>query len=107
MFCFEKGKLYYSIREVAEIIGLKEYVLRYWETQFPETLKPKRQSGKRLYTQSDIKAIQKIQELLHKRGMTIRGARSALEGDPNQTELEMATEHLRSLRDFLTKFAKD
>lgn len=108
MFRFEKEKLYYSIREVSQIIGLKEYVLRYWETQFPQTLKPKRQSGKRVYTKDDISAARRIQELLHKKGMTIRGASSVLRKNSSERkELEIAVDSLKSLRDFLIKLTQE
>ncbi|AHX11233.1 merR HTH regulatory family protein [Neorickettsia helminthoeca str. Oregon] len=107
MFRVEKEKLYYSIKEAAGIVGLKEYVLRYWETQFPKLLNPKRQSGKRLYTRSDINTIRKIQELLHVKGMTIKGAAMALESRSKYQEAESVIEQLKSLRDFLKKFSDE
>ena len=71
-------KLYYSISEVSKITNLKQYVLRYWETEFP-SLKPKKNSaGNRSYKQSDIDLIKKIKYLLYEKKYTIDGARVEL-----------------------------
>ena len=53
-------KLFYRIQDVAEITGLKPYVLRYWETQFKELAPQKDKSDQRRYRQSDIETIQNI-----------------------------------------------
>ena len=74
-------KLYYSIGEVRALTDLEPYVLRYWETEFPQ-LKPKKNSGgQRAYQRKDIELILRIKELLHEQGYTIKGARSVLRGE--------------------------
>lgn len=71
-------KLFYKINEVGAITGIKPYVLRYWETEFPD-LKPKKDSGdQRLYKQSDIEVILKIKQLLYDDLYTIAGAKNIL-----------------------------
>ena len=71
-------KLYYSISEVSKITGLKQYVLRYWETEFP-LLKPnKNRAGNRNYRDTDIQLIQEIKTLLYEKKFTIKGARQYL-----------------------------
>lgn len=76
-------KLYYSISEVSKITNLKQYVLRYWETEFP-SLKPKKNSaGNRSYKQSDIDLIKKIKYLLYEKKYTIDGARVELTSKKN------------------------
>ncbi len=71
-------KLYYSISEVAEITGLKPYVLRYWEKEFP-MLKPKKsRGGNRTYTKKDIEIINRIKHLRTREKLTIAGARNKL-----------------------------
>ena len=55
-------KLYYSIGEVSEMVGLKSYVLRYWETEFKQLSPPKNRAGNRTYRQKDIDLIMKIKE---------------------------------------------
>ncbi|MFQ6675684.1 MAG: MerR family transcriptional regulator [Fidelibacterota bacterium] len=71
-------KLYYSIGEVSERTGLKQYVLRYWETEFP-TLRPqKNRAGNRIYREKDIDMILRIKDLLYNQKYTIEGARRQL-----------------------------
>jgi DNA-binding transcriptional MerR regulator len=65
---------------VAKALGLKQHVLRYWEEQFP-MLKPlTRAGGRRYYRAEDIALVARIDQLLHREGYTIRGARQALSG---------------------------
>lgn len=71
-------KLYYSIGEVSEMVGLKSYVLRYWETEFRQLSPPKNRAGNRTYRQKDIELILKIKDLLHGKKFTIEGARSVV-----------------------------
>ena len=71
-------RLYYSISEVSEITQLKQYVLRYWETEFPMLHPKKNRAGNRSYRQSDIDTILKIKDLLYDQKYTIEGARERL-----------------------------
>ena len=71
-------KLYYSIGEVSKMVGLKSYVLRYWETEFKQLAPPKNRAGNRTYRQKDIDLILKIKDLLHGKKFTIEGARSVI-----------------------------
>ena len=73
-------KLYYSIGEVSKMVGLKSYVLRYWETEFKQLSPPKNRAGNRTYRQKDIDLIMKIKDLLHEKKFTIEGARSVVSG---------------------------
>ncbi|UCH11814.1 MAG: MerR family transcriptional regulator [Fidelibacterota bacterium] len=68
-------KLYYSIGEVSDLTGLKPYVLRYWETEFPNLSPAKNRAGNRVYTEKDINLILEIKRLLYQEKFTIRGAR--------------------------------
>lgn len=69
-----------TIGEVAKALGLKQHVLRYWEEQFP-MLKPlTRAGGRRYYRPEDVALLARIDQLLHREGYTIRGARQALSG---------------------------
>ncbi|UCF05437.1 MAG: MerR family transcriptional regulator [bacterium] len=80
-------KMYYSIGEVSELLGIKPHVLRYWETQFP-TLKPKKnRAGNRVYKVRDIKFILTIKKLLYERGFTIAGARRKLRESNNNPDI--------------------
>ena len=71
-------KLYYSISEVSKITGLEQYVLRYWETEFPELKPAKNRAGNRIYTNKDIKLIMHIKKLLRDEKYTIEGAKQIL-----------------------------
>jgi len=73
------NKLYYSIGEVSEITDLKQYVLRYWETEFSILNPSKNRSGNRTYKAADIKIVRHIKELLYEKKFTIRGAKQYLE----------------------------
>jgi DNA-binding transcriptional MerR regulator len=81
------AKLYYSIKEVSELVGVKPHVLRYWESQFP-VLKPKRNTaGNRTYKIRDIKYLLSIHKLLHENGFTISGAKKKLVESGNNPDI--------------------
>lgn len=92
------NKLYFRIGEVAKIVGVKPYVLRYWETEFP-ILKPgKTPSRHRLYRRRDVETLLDIKRLLYEEGFTIAGAkkrlkdgqRSSAESPPSQADPEVS-----------------
>lgn len=71
-------KLFYKIGEVSRITGLAPYVLRYWETEFPQIRPRKGIGGQRVYRSEDVAAILEIRRMLHAEGYTIEGARRKL-----------------------------
>ena len=71
-------KLYYSIGDVSDITSLKQYVLRYWETEFSILSPSKNSAGNRIYKDADIKIIKHIQDLLYTKKFTIKGAKQYL-----------------------------
>jgi DNA-binding transcriptional MerR regulator len=99
------GRLYYSISEVSEMIGVKAHVLRYWETQF-KMLRPKKgRGGARMYRKRDVEILFEVKQLLYENRFTIAGARRKLLDDrqsKEQIELTFARtdreEMLRALR---------
>jgi len=68
----------YKIGEAAALLNLKTYVLRFWETEFPEIVPLRTEKGQRLYTEEHLALLERIRYLLHERGLTIGGARRAL-----------------------------
>ena len=71
-------KLYFKIGEVGRIVGVKPYVLRFWETEF-DLLKPgKAPSRHRMYKRRDVELLLEIKRLLYVEGFTIEGARKKL-----------------------------
>lgn len=110
----EIKRLYYPISEVSRITGLKAYVLRYWETEFPELRPTKNRAGNRTYRKGDIRTIFLIKKLLYHEKYTIEGARQRLKqirkGDDGQLKL-MLTEVkkedlLRDIREELEQCLK-
>ena len=69
-------KLFFKISEVCKIIGVEPYVLRFWETEFPNLAPEKSKSGHRVYKRKDVETVLQIKELLYDRGFTIDGART-------------------------------
>lgn len=72
------NKLYYSISEVSEYLGVEQHVLRYWETEFPKLNPPKNRAGNRAYRLKDVKQLEVIKKLLYDQKYTIEGARQRL-----------------------------
>lgn len=74
-------KRYFKIGEVCAITGVKQHVLRYWESEF-RILHPQRaQSKQRLYRRADVETVLTIKRLLKDEGFTISGAKKALAKD--------------------------
>ena len=108
----KKLKLYYSIGEVAQMLGVSETLLRFWEKKFPQ-LNPKR-AGRdiRQYRQEDVETAKMIYHLVKERGMTLDGAQRRLRdnGDAARRNYELVNrlkairEELVSMRDALNAF---
>ena len=79
-------KLYYSISEVSDITELKQYVLRYWETEFSQLKPNKNQAGNRIYRSHDIDVILDIKSLLYNRKFTIKGAKQHLKAHSEEAQ---------------------
>ncbi|MGZ4827964.1 MAG: MerR family transcriptional regulator [Terriglobales bacterium] len=75
-------KLYFRIGEVARLAGIKPYVLRFWETEFPALDPKKSGTGHRLYRRKEVQLVLEIKRLLYEKRYTIEGARKFLEGRP-------------------------
>jgi DNA-binding transcriptional MerR regulator len=72
-------KLYFRIGEVARLAGIKPYVLRFWETEFPALGPRKSGTGHRLYRRKDVELVLEIKRLLYEKRFTIEGARKFLD----------------------------
>lgn len=73
------NKLYFRIGDVSRLTGVKQHVLRFWESEFP-TLHPKKSgTNQRLYRRKDVELVLEIKHLLYERRFTIEGARSHLQ----------------------------
>jgi len=98
-------KLYFRIGEVAQLCRLPAYVLRFWETEFPQLKPVKSSTGQRMYRHKDVENVLHIKKLLYEEGFTIAGARQQLraenKGDKSQNPLpfpERPTSDLKQIR---------
>lgn len=71
-------KLYFRIGDVSRLCSLPAYVLRFWETEFPQLKPNKGGTGQRLYRKRDVEMVLEIKRLLYGEGFTIAGARRIL-----------------------------
>ena len=99
-------KLYFRIGEVAALCRLPAYVLRFWETEFPQLKPVKSSTGQRMYRKRDVESVVRIKKLLYEDGFTIAGARAQLreeiKSERNQSTLpfpvppSVSVAHLRN-----------
>ncbi|MBR4338775.1 MAG: MerR family transcriptional regulator [Bacteroidaceae bacterium] len=95
-------KLYYSIKETAQIVGVPESTLRYWEKQFHELQPRKTQGGARQYTKEDLSLLKLIAHLLKDKGLTIAFAKERLKSTKQQVvDSSVVVERLKHVRDEL------
>jgi DNA-binding transcriptional MerR regulator len=98
-------KLFFKIGEVCEIAGIEPYVLRFWETEFPNLAPEKSKAGHRVYKRKDVENVLRVKELLYDRGFTIAGARKALSksrGSKKADRDQILVQIRRELKDILT-----
>lgn len=74
-------KLYFRIGEVSRLCKLPAYVLRFWESEFPQLKPVKSSTGQRMYRQRDVENVLQIKKLLYDEGFTIVGARQQLKDE--------------------------
>jgi|ERR1700691_1021235 DNA-binding transcriptional MerR regulator len=74
-------KLYFRIGEVATLCRLPAYVLRFWESEFPQLKPVKSSTGQRMYRRRDVENVLRIKQLLYEQGFTIVGARQQLRSE--------------------------
>lgn len=106
------GKKKYRIGEVAKILNIEAYVLRFWEKEFPQIAPFRTAKKQRFYTDKHIDLIRRIKSLLYEQGMTIAGARRLLAEDterepssPGKEDgfMRMVEQELNDIRKLLRK----
>ncbi|MDL2257366.1 MerR family transcriptional regulator [Bacteroidales bacterium OttesenSCG-928-I14] len=100
----KQEKLFYSIKEVAEMFDVSQPLLRYWEKEFP-SIKPNRTNkGTRQYNKASIEEIRLIYYLVKEKGHTIEGARKKLkENKSTVSQTEDVVSRLKSVKEELLK----
>jgi len=83
-------KLYFRIGEVATLCDVPAYVLRFWESEFPQLKPHKGGTGQRLYRRRDVEMALRIKSLLYDEGYTIPGARQVFKSELKQKEPQLA-----------------
>src|SRR3970282_982950 len=81
-------RLYFRIGDVADIVGVKPYVLRFWETEFPAISPGKSPTGQRVYRRSDVETVMVIKHLLYQERYSIEGARRKIRELRREGELK-------------------
>jgi len=101
-------KLFFKIGEAAEIVGLEQHVLRYWEDEF-DALKPsKNRSGQRQYQKKDIDQILRIKRLLYTEKFTLAGAKKKLkERKKKDDQMDFGFENNKSLKEWKKKTKRE
>jgi DNA-binding transcriptional MerR regulator len=94
-------RVFYRIREVCTITGLKPHILRYWEQEFRDIKPVKSSKGQRLYRKKDLETILMIKKLLYEKRFTIDGARRYL--STQKTLLDEIKEDLYEIVELLDK----
>jgi DNA-binding transcriptional MerR regulator len=83
-------KLYFRIGEVATLCHLPAYVLRFWESEFPQLKPVKSSTGQRMYRKRDVESVLRIKQLLYEQGFTISGARQQLRSESKTDKTQTA-----------------
>ena len=96
-------KLYYSISDVSQVTDVKQHVLRYWESEFPELKPAKNRAGNRTFKSRDVKIIFLIKRLLYQEKFTIEGAKNKLreliqdQSKLDEIQFDQTNEHVKTL----------
>ena len=95
-------KIYYSVKEVADMFGVKPSLLRFWEKEFPQIAPQIAGRGIRQYRKEDVETVKLIYHLVKEKGMTLQGARQKLKDNRESTirNYEIIT-RLKSIREEL------
>ncbi len=101
------NKLYFRIGEVAELVGVKPYVIRFWETEFSGFGPKKPGTGHRAYRRKDVERLLEIKQLLYNQRFTIEGARRFLQTRHKDTALQPVSEQPINYSDFLGQIRRE
>lgn len=93
----------YKIGQAAKEIGVKTYVLRFWEGEFDEIDPIRTESGQRLYTEEHLEIIREIKRLLYDEGLTIDGAKRKLRSRESSGLLLEVRDELLAIRELLRR----
>lgn len=103
----EQEKLWFSIGETAEALGIPASTLRFWEKEF-DMIKPrKNKKGDRFYSKNDISILRTIQYLTKVKGYTLQGAKTAIKNNfMQEAETAAIVDTLMKIKEKLLKIKK-
>lgn len=98
-------KYFYTVGEVAEILGESTSLVRFWANEFPKFIRPKRNAkGNRLFSKEDVDTFKHIHILVKLEGLTLEGAAKRLAGErKNVSNKAKVLESLKDIRKQLTE----
>ncbi len=101
-------KKYFTIGEVADMLGVATSLIRFWEGEF-DIIKPKKnRKGNRQFTQDDIKNVKLIYHLVKEKGFTLQGAKDMLKNNTDTLKNKMKLiDSLTEVKAFLTELRDD
>lgn len=102
-------KVYYTIGEVAEVLGENTSLVRFWSQKFPEFIKPARnKKGNRLFTAQDLSNFKIIHYLVKERGMTLDGALQRMKDNIHGEDKRVTViAKLNNIKERLTEVSKE
>ena len=100
-----EDRRYFRIGEASRIIGVEPYVLRYWESEFPQIRPQRAGSNQRTYQRKDLETLLEIKRLLYDEKMTIEGARQRLKQD-RASKMTIDRQFVQSIKNELTDILK-
>lgn len=92
----------FKISQAARMVGVKPFVLRFWESEFPELRPHRTPKGQRSYSQSHVDLALRIRALLYDEGLTIEGARRRLREGGEVDVLRAVAQELAAIRRLLS-----
>ncbi len=102
----EVEKLYYTISEVSELLGVNASLIRFWEKEFDQLAPKKNMRGNRQFTMRDIEVLRRIHHLVKERGFTLEGAKKFLRDRKNEAiAAPTVRERLEAVRSELMQIA--
>ena len=101
-------KKYFTIGEVAKLLGVATSLIRFWETQF-DFIRPKKNAkGNRKFTQDDLKKLKLVYHLVKEKGYTLQGAQDHIKNSKDSVDDKAEIiESLRNVRSFLEEMIKN
>ena len=102
-------KFFYTVGEVATILGERPSLVRFWSNEFSKFIKPQRNGkGNRLFSKEDVETFKHIHLLVNVEGLTLEGVAKRLKGDRKDViNKARVLESLKSIREQLTEIRKE